>query len=201
MLFNKYKIGFVIVLCSLFSGEANAQVISIDSLNRNNTIVEGLKPGLHYNVGSSFLVAPHYGSASGLTFSPYLTIPLSQKLSVEGGIIAGYIYISPWNSGNEGLMYHSFNEVSIFGSASYQVTPRLTLYGAGIKQLTGNSPYDFLPKSSYTIGSTINFGNFSLGFNVHMSKWDNIYNPLPVNGSQVYYSPFWQGPEFAPNGR
>jgi hypothetical protein len=139
------------------------------------------------------MIIPHLGTVAGFTVTPFLSVPLSPKLSVEGGIIAGR-YSALWNFNHEGAVIREFNELSVFGSASYHINSQLTLYGAGIKNLTGTSPYNFLPKSSYTIGSTYNFGSFSLGVALQMSKWNNPFNPLPINGSQRFYSPFEQGP-------
>ena len=87
-------------------------------------------------------------------------------------------------------MFGTFNELSVYGSATYHFNSQLTLYGSGIKQLAGTSPFNILPKRSYTIGSTYNFGNFSIGLAVRMSKWDNNFSPFPINGSQGFYSPY-----------
>jgi hypothetical protein len=99
-------------------------------------------------------------------------------------------------------MYGAFNELSIYGSASYHFNSQLTLYGTGIKQLAGTSPFYFLPKSSYTIGSTYNFGNFSLGVALQVSKWNSSFSPIQINGSQGFYSPYEQRPgSLAPFGQ
>jgi hypothetical protein len=68
------------------------------------------------------------------------------------------------------------------------------VYGTGVKQLTGTSPFYSLPKSSYAIGSTYNFGYFSIGVALQRSKWNDILSPLPFNGSQGFYSPYEQRP-------
>ncbi len=199
----KCKISLIIVLVSLFSVQAFSQKINWgDSLPPYNASKVNLKPSLRYSIGSTFLVVPHLGSVTGFTFSPFLSIPLSPKWSVEGGIIAGRYYSSLWNINPEGTSYGSFNELSVYGSASYQFNSQLTLYGTGIKQLAGTSPYNFLPKSSYTIGSTYNFGSFSIGVAVQVSKWNNSFSPFPINGSEGFYSPFNQRPGFlAPFGQ
>jgi len=97
------------------------------------------------------------------------------------------------NFNHESAIKGEFNELFIFGSASYHINSQLTLYGAGIKQLTGSSPF-MLPKSSYLIGSTYNFGNFSIGVTLQMSKWNNNLSPFPINGTQGFYSPYEQRP-------
>ena len=196
----KFNISFIIVLVSLFSVQAFSQQINYpDSLAEYNYQKVNLKPSLHYSLGSSFMYSPHTGSVTGFTISPFLSIPLSPKWSVDGGIIAGRYY-SVWrNFSPEGSMNGAFNDLSIYGSASYHVNPQLTLYGSGIKQLAGTSP--FLPKSSYSLGSTYNFGSFSIGVTLEVSKWDDGFSHFPINGSQGIYSPFEQRPgTFLPFG-
>lgn len=187
----KCNISLIIVLISLVSLQAFSQQPDYsDSLARYNSPRANLKPSLHYSIGSSFLVVPHLGNVTGFTISPYLSIPLSPKWSVDGGIIAGRYYPSFKNFNPEGEIYGGFNELSIYGSASYHLNSKLTLYGTGIKQLAGTSPFYSIPKSSYTFGSTYNFGSFSIGVALQMSKWDNTRSPFPINGSQGFYSPF-----------
>ena len=191
----KCNISLIVVLVSLFSNQAFSQQINYgDSLSEYNSQKVNLKPRLVYSIGSTFMVVPHLGSVTGFTLSPSLSVPLSPKLSVNGGIIAGRFYSTLLNSNPEGAMYGAFNELSVYGSASYHINSQLTLYGSGIKQLTGTSPFYCLPKSSYAIGSAYNFGNFSIGVTLQMSKWNDIQSPFPFNGSQRFYSPYEQGP-------
>jgi hypothetical protein len=191
----KYNKSLIIVLVSLFSVQAFSQQINYhDSLAEFNFQKANLKPGMIYSVGSTFMVVPHSGTVTGFTLSPSFSIPLSSKLSVNGGIIAGRYYSTLWNSNPEGAMYGSFSVLSVYGSASYHINPHLTLYGMGIKQLTNTSPFYFLPKSSYTIGSSYNFGSFSIGVALQMSKWNNNFSPIPFNNSHGFYSPYGQRP-------
>lgn len=190
---RRCSISMIIGLIYLFSVQAFSQQTDIDTrLTGDKTATFLYKPGLHYSVGSSFLVAPHLGSVSSITLSPSLSVPISPKLSVEGGIMASYYYSAPFNSDIAGFPYGSFNGLSVYGAAIYQFTPQLTLYGSAINQIAGTSPFYSLPKSSYTIGSAYNFGNFSIGVSLQMSNWDNIYSPFPLNGSQGLYTPFGQ---------
>lgn len=185
----------LIILVSLFSIQAFSQQINYrDSLAEYNSQKVNLKPMLQYSVGSTFIIVPHLGTFTGFTISPFLSVPLSPKLSVDGGIIAGRFYSVLGNSNPESAINGTFNELSVYGSASYHINSQLTVYGTGMKQLTAASPFNFLPKSSYAIGSTFNFGNFSLGVNLQMSKWNDNLSPLPFNGSQGFYSPYEQRP-------
>jgi len=185
---RKCRISLIIGLVSLFSVQVFSQQKNTgDSIPGYYSAKVNLKPRLNYMIGSNFLVFPHVGSITAFTISPSLSIPLAPKLSVDGGVIAGYFYSAPWNSNHEGAVYGSFNELAVYGSARYHFNSQLTLYGAGIKQLAGTSPFSSLPKSSYAIGSSYNFGSFSIGVTLHMSKWNDIYSPLPLNGMQGFY--------------
>jgi hypothetical protein len=203
MLGYKCNISLIIVLGSLFSIQAFSQQINYpDSLAVYNNPKISLKPRMYYSVGSTFMVVPHVGSVTGFTLSPSFSIPLSPTLSVDGGIIAGRYYSSLGNFNSEDVKYRAFNELSVYGSASYHINSQLTLYGIGTKQLTSTSPFYSFPKSSYTIGSTYNFGSFSIGVAMQMSKWNNNFSSMPFNGSQGFYSPFEQRPgTFIPFGR
>jgi hypothetical protein len=192
---RKCNISLVIVLVSLFSVQAFSQQINYrDSLAVYNSQKVNLKPSLTYSVGSTFMFVPHWGTVTGFTLNPSLSIPLSQKWSVEAGIIAGRYYPALRNFSPEGAVNGAFNELSVYGSASYHINPQLTLYGIGMKQLTGTSVFNILPKSSYAIGSTYKFSNFSIGVSVQMSNWNDMLDPIPFNGTKGFYSPYEQRP-------
>ncbi len=187
----RYTICLIVVLITIFSDQAFSQQINYrDSLNGDNSQKVNLKPRIVYSIGSTFMAVPHVGSVTGFTISPSLSVPLSPKFSVNGGIIAGRQYANLLNSNPEGMMYGAFNELSLYSSVSYQANSQLTLYGAGIQRIAGTSPFYTLPKSSYTIGSVYNFGSFSIGVALQMSKWGNTFSPLPINVSRGFYSPF-----------
>ncbi len=138
-----------------------------------------LKPLVHYTVGSSVTFIPHYGTFTGFTMSTALSVPLNQKWTVEGGIMAGNYFSSFRGFNGEDAMNGSFTDISLFGSALYHVNPQLSVYGSGFKQLYSSSPYSYYPKDSYSIGTTYNFGNFSIGASFQMNTWDNNFAPMP----------------------
>jgi hypothetical protein len=194
---SKFNISLIIVLVSILPVQAFSQQFNFsDSLAEYNSLKVSLKPRLNYSVGSTFIFVPHLGTVTGFTFSPSLSIPLSPKWSVDGGIIARRYYSTLPYFNPEGATNTTFNELSVYGSASYHINSQLTVYGAGMKQLAISSPFDLIPKSSYAIGSTYKFGNFSIGVNLQMSKWNNNLTPYPFNGSQGFYSPIGQRPGF-----
>ena len=199
----KYRICLLIVLVSLFSIQAFSQGINFShSLALPNSEKVNLKPQLHYSGWSTLSVIPHSGTVTGFAISPFLSVPLTPKLSVNGGIIGGHYFSGLRNLNTEGEMNGVFNELSVYGSAVYHLNPQFSVYGTAIKQITGTTPFYFLPESSYTIGSTINFGSFSIGVAMQMSNWNDNFSPSPFDSSQGFYSPFIQRPGiFSPIGR
>jgi hypothetical protein len=187
----KRKTGLTLILALLASVQAFSQQISYsDSLAHSSYRNAIPKPELHYSVGSTFLFVPHMGTFTGFTFSPSLSLPLSPKWSVDGGIIAGRYFSPYWNSGSDIAMNGAFNDLSIYGSATYHINSQFIVYGTGMRQLYGTSPYNFLPKSSYSIGSSYNFGTFSIGVTLQMSEWNSGQNFLPFNDTHGVHPPF-----------
>jgi hypothetical protein len=193
---SKCKIFLFIVLIPLFSSQSFSQQVSYRDSIPGYTPKATFKPELHNSIGNTFLFVPRLGTLSGITFSSSLSIPISPKWSVDGGIIAGRFYSTLSDYNRESAINGAFNELSLFGSASYHINSHLTLYGMAIKQLTGTSPFNFLPKSSYAVGSTYKLGNSSIGVSVQISKWNNTLSPLPFNDSPGFYSPFEQRPAY-----
>ncbi len=199
MMRRNCNIVILVVLLSLVSVSAVSQQIGYnDSLAEHNTQEENLKPRINYSLGSSFMYIPHYGSVTGLALSPSISLPLSSKWSLDGGIIAERNYYTFRYHNSEGVTYGAFNDITLYGSASYRVNPRLTLYGIGTKRLTNNSPFYPMPESSYAIGSRYNFGDFSIGLTFRVSKWDDTFSPVPFNSTQGFYPPVRQGPAILP---
>jgi len=189
----KFNISIFICLGLLFSLKAYSQQPGISGTHDDDKSELVLfKPVANYYIGSSFMVTPQLGSVTSFNFSPSLSIPLSPRLSVEGGIIASYYYTAPWKSESEGLAYGPFAGLSVYGSASYLVSPQLTLYGSAIKQISGTLPFNTLPKNSYTIGSSYNFGSFSIGVSFQTTKWDDAYSPYQISGPRGLNSPVEQ---------
>ena len=181
---------FSLILFLIFQGAYSQKAVLPDSLFNNVTAGNSLKPQFHYSIGSAITIVPHTGSMSGITFTPSVFLPLSSRLSVEGGIIAGRFYSTLPGFKQEGIGLSSFNELSVYGLATYRVTPQFTVFGSGIKQVTGSSSLYTIPKSIYTIGSSYNFGSFSIGLTLRMAKQEGNFNAFPFNSSQGFGSPF-----------
>ena len=186
MAMNRFNISLFICLVSLFSVRGFSQQMNTGGrypLDDSLKVIP--KPRLNFTAGSNIVVIPHYGSVSEVTLSSSFSVPLSPKLSFDGGIIASYLYSSPRMYGNESFGYGSFTVLSVYGAARYQMSPQLTLYGTAIKQLAGNSPVYFLPQTSYSIGSSYDFGNVSVGVTFRMSRWERVFS---ISGQAAYLS-------------
>ncbi|MCB8994820.1 MAG: hypothetical protein H6538_04350 [Bacteroidales bacterium] len=181
---RKIVVFLLILLFASLLKQSSAQVNGFsDSLGMHQA--SGVQ--LHYSLGSSFSYIPKFGSLTGISFSPYISYPLGPKISVQGGFILGRYNSFPKNFGNETLINNSFNAISVYGSARYQLNERLSFYGSGIKQLSGSPVMFNQPLSSFRLGSELNFGNFSLGAEIQMSKWNEFYSPFPFSGEQELF--------------
>jgi hypothetical protein len=181
----------LIILGLLFSMSAYSQEFSVsDSLNSFPVPSSKIKNNIHYSIGSNFMFIPRYGTISGLNASAFYSIPVSSRLTVEAGLLAGRYYSAFKNVNPENKVYNTFNTLSVYGTASYQLSQRLTVYGTGIKQLAGQMPLYNMPSGSFIVGSTLNFGNFSLGASIQMSDRNRYYSPFHYGGNPDYFSAF-----------
>jgi hypothetical protein len=188
MFIRKLFSAYVLILNILFTSEAFTQEYVVqDSLQNLSISHFKVRPEMHYSIGSSFMYIPHYGSVSGLNASAFYTYPLTPKLTVEGGFLAGRYYSALKAFNPENKVYNAFNNLSVYGTAAYQLSQRLTVYGTGIKQLSGFMPMYNMPSGSFTVGSTLNFGNFSVGASIQMSKWNNYNSLSPFGGNHGYF--------------
>jgi hypothetical protein len=181
----------LMVLGLLFSMIAHSQEFTaIDSANVFPVSNLKIKNKIHYSLGSSFMFVPRYGSISGMNASAFYSIPVSSRLTVEAGLLAGRYYSAFKGINPENKVYNTFNTLSVYGTAAYQLNQRLTVYGTGIKQLAGQMPLYNMPSNSFTFGSTLNFGNFSVGASIQMSDWNNYFSPSRYSGNPDYFSGF-----------
>jgi len=153
---------------------------------------EETKPG-HWNfsVGTSYSYMKGYGSGMMFYTAPTYTLALNDRWSLHGGVIASYYQGLNFNQPEEDLWPASFSSLSVFAAASYRMTDRLILHGAGVKQLitTPVSPYTPYPMGDLSLGATYKIGdNMTIGASVHMRNSSGYYNS-PF-GSTLFPSPF-----------
>jgi hypothetical protein len=180
----------LIIICavSLIPEKAFSQYNLVPDSLFSNSVVIRKKPEFHYSAGSSFMYMPRFGSVSGVDFRPVLVYPVTGKLSVEAGLIAGHYFTSFKNSLLEQAIGGGYSSLSLFGSATYHVSPVLSFYGIGIKQLAGTNPMLNMYGNSFSIGSSLKLGNITLGAEFHVrDQYD--FNPYPRFGGSHSYFP------------
>lgn len=157
-------------------------------------------PEWHINVGSSFSYSPLFGSISGFSVTPALSMPLTSRISLTGGAMInqfgnGFMNRDLPNASTSGM-------VSVFGTASYQVNDKLLLFGSAIKHLGGHLPNAMLPFSpaftdQFILGSELKLGDHltvGAAFRVNSVNTNGYYglNPWydPYGPFQQWRSPF-----------
>jgi hypothetical protein len=144
-----------------------------------------------FSVGTSFSYMKGYGS--GMTFyaAPGYTLPLNDRWSLHGGLVASrYQGINsiwpgedPWPA--------SYTSLALYIAGSYRMNDRLILHGAGFKQLLSApvTPFTPYPMDSYSLGATYRIGdNISIGASVRIRNGQGYY--APPFGNPMFPSPF-----------
>jgi len=168
--------GLAFFLLPCFGQSAEEEVIrlkqegSVEVNDEQNPAAPEKKGELGLSVSSTYTWMQGYGSMMGFSLMPTYTLPLNEKWALHGGLIASTYYglgDMPYGEGLYGSP--SMSNLSVFGAASYKLTDRLILHGAGVKQLTT------LPGSTISSwsGDRLSFGaiyhigdNMSIGASV-----------------------------------
>ena len=140
------------------------------------------------SVGTSFSYMKGYGSGMGFYAAPTYTLPLSNRWSVHGGLVASHF--TGFNTPGTGELQNpgTTSSLAIFAAASYRMNERLVLHGAGVKQLVTAYPslYAPYPMDNLSLGATYKLGNnVSIGASISINQGRGYYN-----GSPFYGSPF-----------
>jgi hypothetical protein len=186
---GKYIVWILLFIPSILSAQ-NDEKISSQEMNRL------FKPQYHFNIGSSYSYFPSFGGGMNMFASPSVSIPLSKRIFVEGGIIASTSIIPGLSPLEINHSVNNFNSLAIYGSTIYQITPKLSVYGTGIKQLMNTKlpyPYSSLNQNSFSVGSTFKLGNnITIGASINMSDKSNFYSPFHPGSAGIMNSPiFW----------
>jgi len=214
------KIRFIASICiavlfypALFGQTAEEEVIKLKQQNQavieeESSMDEAEVPGLdkerkgtwNFSVGTSFSYMKGYGSGMGFYAAPTYTLPLNDKWSLHGGIVASQYQsfngTMPGGMYGEYMMPSSFTSLSLFAAASYRMNDRLVLHGSGYKRLMSapESPFTPYPMDNISLGATYKLGdNITIGASINMSnsRYGNNYFGNPMNGSMLMpSSPF-----------
>jgi len=152
----------------------------------------GEQPG-HWNfsVGTSYSFMKGYGSGMMFYTAPSYTLALNDRWSLHGGMIASYYQGLNYTWPEENMGPASFSNLAVFAAASYRMSDRLVLHGAGIKQLVSApvTPFTPYPMDDLSFGATYKIGeNMTIGASVHMRNTSGYYDS-PF-GSTLFPSPF-----------
>jgi len=153
---------------------------SNDSLINSNLPIKKT-PILNYSIGSQFTYIPGVGNISGMNVSAFYKQQVNPRFYVLGGLIASRNYLSLKNQFENLPSKSSFNDLSVYGSAVYKLNQRLSVYGTGTRQLLNSTPYFELPKNTFSFGSNIDFGNFSIGAEIRFNDYSNSSSPFGGN--------------------
>ena len=147
------KIRFIVSICiavlcypALFGQSAEEEVIDLKQrtqavIEENASVDEAEVPVLekerkgnwNFSVGTSFSYMKGYGSGMGFYAAPTYTMPLNDKWSLHGGVIASqyqsFNSTMPGGVPGEYMMPSSFTSLSLFAAASYRMNDRLVLHG------------------------------------------------------------------------
>jgi len=172
---------FAILLLSVFcipafGQSAEDEVVRLKSeeqftVSDETRVANAEKKGdLGLSLGTSYSWMQGYGSMMGYSLMPTYTYPLNNRWSLHGGLIASSYYgLNQVPAGEGTLMNPSMSSLAVFGAASYRMTDKLVLHGAGVKQLV-SLPGPGMPSYSMdnlSLGATYHFGNnFSIGASV-----------------------------------
>jgi len=157
-----------------------------------NEEAEKIKPGsFNVTIGTSYSYMKGYGSGMAFFAAPTYTMPLSDKWSLHGGVVATQYQSFNGSAPLETFLPNSFSSFSVFVAASYKMNERLILHGTGVKQLISApvTPFTPYPMDNLSLGATYKLGdNITIGASIHMNKGRGYYS-TPMNG-YMFQPPF-----------
>jgi len=153
---------------------------------------ENKMPGsFNVSLGTSYSYMKGYGSGMAFFAAPTYTLPLNNRWSLHGGVVATQYQSFTPGAPQEIYFPSSFSSFSVFVAASYQMSDRLVLHGTGVKQMISApaSPFTPYPMDNLSLGATYKLGdNFSIGATIHLNNGQGYYS-TPMNG-YMFQPPF-----------
>ena len=149
-----------------------------------------LRGSWNFSVGTSYSYIQSLGSGMMFYAVPSYTMPLNDRWALHGGLWVSQFQGAGSIHSGEGLLPGSFSNLALFTAASYQMSDRILLHGAGVKQLVSApvTPFTPYPMDNLSLGATFKLGdNISIGASLHMN-----------NGRRGYYSTPFTGPFHSP---
>lgn len=181
------SIAFIVVLMFYLQLYSFSQVSETNDSIINSGLSVVKAPVLNYSIGSHFTYIPGIGNINGMNISAFYKQQINSRLYVVGGLVAGRNFLSLKNQFDTFSSKTNFNQLSVYGSAVYKLNQRLSVYGTGTHQLLSNPAFFEIPKNSYSIGSNLDFGNFSIGAEVRFNNYDQYNSTLPFGGGNGFF--------------
>jgi hypothetical protein len=176
--------------------DGTLQVEEAGRLKLDGTLQEDQRKGnFGLSVGTGFTYARVYGS--GITFfaAPAYTLPLNDRWSFHGGIVATHYQSLNQTLYGETVLPREYSSLALFAAASYRMSERLVLHGTGVKQLVSApySPFTVYPMDNLSLGATYKLGNnITVGATIHLNNGQGYY-ATPYQG-YGFTSPFYWAP-------
>lgn len=145
----------------------------------------------NFSVGTSYFYARGFGSGMNYFVAPTYSVPLNQRWSLHGGMIASQTRGLGSHFEGESLLPDSYSSMALFVAGSYQMSDRLMIHGTGVKQLLSMpvTPFSAYPMDHFSLGATYRLGNnITIGASVHMNNGMGTYTS-PLNGT-MFPPPF-----------
>ncbi len=143
------------------------------TVEETGTAVEGepLRARWNLSLGTSYIFMQGAGSALMLHAAPVLTLPVTDRWSLHGGVMAAHTVGPGPFAGQENYRQPVFSSLALFAAASYRMNERLVLHGTGYKQLLRAPVTPFTPPDHFSLGATYKLGDhITIGASVHMQQ-------------------------------
>jgi hypothetical protein len=183
----------LLVLCLAFPAILRSQEEMTENVGDGidpEEILPYLQPGklkLNMEVGSMFMYSSGYGSVFGTFISPRITYPVGSRFSLHSGIKVNIF--SHGAAGNfENVRLPGFTSSLFYAGGSYRLSDRVTISGAGFKEINSFSHAQanpFLQPSDYKgvmMGVDWKLGeNFFIQGQIEISNGASPYWFHPMN--------------------
>mgnify|MGYP006305854613 FL=1 len=168
-----------------------------------------------FSLGTSFTHVKGFGSGATLYAAPFYTLPLNDRWSLHGGVVASHTTGFPrqggvgYPAGVEGFGNGtgSHSTFSLFGAASYRLNDRLVLHGSGVKTLAVYpegppllmNPLTPAAMDHLSVGATYQLGrNITIGASFRMENRRGYHGLDRYYGSPFHTAPFHSSPFGSP---
>lgn len=163
--------GYTLILINLFfiwliSGNSTYSQ-GFEAVERPDTI---RKNAFQYNVSAGLTSVTGRGAFNYLSISSHYRYRFSDRFITDAGVMATHYNQILYPSQGAGADIYGSNSLSLFVTGSYFASPKIVLYGTGVKNVRGKYG-GFLPSyESFSMGSSIRLGNVTLGAELRFSE-------------------------------